>query len=216
MIFVVVLGNLSDVKMASSSVSVFLLNVSGQIESAEFHEFDDLYCRYSFVYGSDWAITSGLEESITQVTKKSQDSRQLLVWNFPLDVTFKSTNPYGWPRLMIHTYGSDAFGNDVVRGYGMCHVPLIPGRHKCRLPMFVPESTSQLQKFTSWLLGRHPEFVDAKIVAQGEGREVSRVRTQGFITVTFNIVSKDLKKLGYDNQSTNTINYGSTEMTESL
>lgn len=29
---------------------------------------------------------------------------------------------------MIHTYGSDAFGNDVVRGYGMCHVPLIPGR----------------------------------------------------------------------------------------
>ncbi|CAI9735167.1 Hypothetical predicted protein [Octopus vulgaris] len=184
--------------MASSSV--FLLNINGQIESGEFPEFDDIYCRHCFVYGDDWIITAGLEEGITQVTKKSPDRRQVHVWNFPLNITFKSTNPFGWPRIVVHAYGLDTFGNDVVRGYGMCHVPIIPGRHTCCLPMFVPESTSLLQKFTSWLLGRRPEFVDARIVALGEGREVCRVRTQGFVNVTFNVVSKDIKKLGYINQ----------------
>lgn len=37
--------------------------------------------------------------------------------------------------------------------------------------MFVPESSSLLQKFTAWFLGRRPEFVDPRVVAQGEGRE---------------------------------------------
>ena len=40
-----------------------------------------------------------------------------------------------------------------------------------RLAMFVPESTSLLQKLTCWLTGRRPEYVDARLLAQGEGRE---------------------------------------------
>ncbi|KAK7827413.1 hypothetical protein U0070_026619 [Myodes glareolus] len=60
-----------------------------------FPEYDDLYCKYCFVYGQDWAPTAGLEEGISQIASKSQDVRQALVWNFPIDVTFKSTNPYG-------------------------------------------------------------------------------------------------------------------------
>lgn len=39
--------------------------------------------------------SQGLEEGISQITSKSQDVRQALVWNFPIDVTFKSTNPFG-------------------------------------------------------------------------------------------------------------------------
>ncbi|KAL4240624.1 B9 domain-containing protein 1 [Mactra antiquata] len=182
--------------MAASSV--FLLMVGGQIESAEFPEFDNLYCRYCLTYGQDWLITSGLEDGLTQITKKSQDERQQFVWNFPIDVTFKSTNPHGWPQLVVHCYGPDVFGTEVVRGYGVCHIPITPGRHKVRLPMFVPESSSSLQKFTSWFLGRRPEYVDARVVSQGEGREVTRVRSQGFVNVSFNVVMKDMKKLGYD------------------
>ncbi|XP_045841870.1 B9 domain-containing protein 1 isoform X5 [Meles meles] len=168
--------------MAAAGPSVFLLMVSGQVESAQapgvqnscclyvvstsawprgsvttscvcffpqFPEHDDLYCKYSFVYGQDWAPTAGLEEGISQITSKSQDVRRALVWNFPIDVTFKSTNPYGWPQIVLSVYGPDVFGNDVVRGYGAVHVPFSPGRHKRTIPMFVPESTSKLQKFTS-------------------------------------------------------------------
>ncbi|XP_064635637.1 B9 domain-containing protein 1-like [Lineus longissimus] len=178
--------------------SVFMLKLSGQIETAEFPEFDDLWCKYCFVYGQDWVITSGLEEGITQSTKKSRDDRQINVLNFPVDVSFKSTNPFGWPQLVIHAFGIDVFGNDVVRGYGAVHVPCVPGKHKRRIAMFVPESTSKLQKFSAWIMGRRPEFVDPRVVAQGEGREVTRVRSQGYITISFNVVTKDMKKLGYE------------------
>lgn len=37
--------------------------------------------------------------------------------------------------------------------------------------MCVPESSSVLQKITSWLTGRRPEYIDPRILAQGEGRE---------------------------------------------
>lgn len=189
-------GGESSLKMSQSSV--FLLMVGGQIESAEFPDFDDIYCKYCFTFGPDWLVTSGLDEGLTQVTKKSRDDRQQFVWNFPLDITFKTTNPFGWPQLIVHAYGIDAFGTDVVRGYGVTHVPITPGRHKIRIPMFVPESSSQLQKLTAWILGRRPEYVDVRVLAQGEGREVTRVRSQGFLTVSFNVVMKDMKKLGYD------------------
>ncbi|CAG2235888.1 B9D1 [Mytilus edulis] len=163
-------------------------------QNRQFPGFDDIYCRYCLHYGPDWLITSGLEDGITQMTKKSRDERQQFVWNFPLDVTFKSTNPHGWPQLIVHAYGIDFLGKSVVRGYGVCHVPITPGNHKLRLPMFVPESTSMLQKFRAWTFGTRPEYVDVKVLGQGEGREVTRVRSQGFITVSFNVVMKDMKK----------------------
>lgn len=37
--------------------------------------------------------------------------------------------------------------------------------------MFVPESSSFLQKITSWLTGRRPEYIDPRVLAQGDGRE---------------------------------------------
>ena len=37
----------------------------------------------------------GLEEGLTQTAKKSRDDRQLFVLNFPIDVGFKSSNPFG-------------------------------------------------------------------------------------------------------------------------
>lgn len=58
-----------------------------------------------------------------------------------------------------------------------------------------------LIRYHSWFLGRRPEFVDPKVVAQGEGREVTRVRSQGSVKVTFSVVTRDMKKLGYDTEA---------------
>ncbi|XP_025909884.1 B9 domain-containing protein 1 [Nothoprocta perdicaria] len=183
---------------AGGGPDVFLVSVSGEIESGQFPGLDELYCKFCFVYGQDWVPTAGLEEGISQIACRSDAAAAALVWNLPLDITFKSTNPWGWPQIVLSVYGPDVFGHDVVRGYGAVHVPIEPGRHIRTLPMFVPESTSRLQKFTSWFTGRRPEFTDPRVVAQGEGREVTRVRSQGFVTISFNVVTKDMTKLGYE------------------
>lgn len=40
---------------------------------------------------------------------------------------FITALPLG-PQLVVSCYGLDAFGHDVVRGYGAVHVPISPGR----------------------------------------------------------------------------------------
>ncbi|XP_046402148.1 B9 domain-containing protein 1-like [Ischnura elegans] len=175
----------------------FVVSVTGQIESGEFPRFNELYCKYCFMFGNDWVVASGLEEGISQVSRKTLDGRGLVVWNLPLDISLKSTNPYGWPRLVVCVYGLDAFGNDVVRGYGMCHIPLRLGSHHRRLPMFVPVSASQLQKFTAWITGRRPEYVDPRVLGQGEGREATRVSSEGYTNVTFNVMKRNMSHMGY-------------------
>uniref|UniRef100_A0A2I3MTN3 B9 domain containing 1 n=1 Tax=Papio anubis TaxID=9555 RepID=A0A2I3MTN3_PAPAN len=60
-----------------------------------------------------------------------------------------------------------------------------------------PEALATLRP--TWSMeGWRPEYTDPKVVAQGEGREVTRVRSQGFVTLLFNVVTKDMRKLGYD------------------
>lgn len=41
-----------------SAGGVFLVSAVGQIEKAHFPDFDDMYCKYSFVYGPDWEIVA--------------------------------------------------------------------------------------------------------------------------------------------------------------
>jgi len=36
------------------------------------------------------------------------------VWNFPVDVTYKATNAFGWPQLILSIYGFD--GSTTGRG----------------------------------------------------------------------------------------------------
>jgi B9 domain-containing protein 1 len=54
-----------------------------------------------------------------------------------------------------------------------------------------------MQKFLAWIQGRRPEYIDPRVIAYGEGREVTRVKSQGFMNLVFNIVTKDMRKLGY-------------------
>ena len=120
-----------------------------------------------------------------------------------MDITLRSTSPYGWPQLVVSVYGLDGLGNDVVRGYGAIHVPLSTTINvpyvTLRIPVFVPEPASIVQRIAGWVMGRRPEFVDPRVVASGEGRDVTRVTSQGFVTVHLSVVTKDLKRLGYEN-----------------
>lgn len=68
-------------------------------------------------------------------------------------MTYKSTNAFGWPQIIVSVYGTDAFGRDVIKGYGCMHLPTAAGRYNLKLRLYKPRSASMLQQFTSWITG---------------------------------------------------------------
>ena len=70
----------------------------------QFNGLDNLFVQYRFVHGPDWRIMQGIDNGFSQVAQKGSAGDASIVWNFPVDVTFKSTNPFGWPRLVLSVY----------------------------------------------------------------------------------------------------------------
>ena len=44
--------------MPLSDDSSFLVQCTGQVESGDFGDVDNLYCRYAFHLGNDWSVIS--------------------------------------------------------------------------------------------------------------------------------------------------------------
>lgn len=98
-----------------------------------------------------------MDHGFSQVALKGSSSDASVVWNLPVDVTFKSTNPQGWPRLVVSVYCQDLLGRYVVRGYGSVLVPTVPGRYIRYVRCFTPVASTMLQGFLGWLTGSTPE-----------------------------------------------------------
>ena len=106
----------------------------------------------------DWKLISGLESGLSQTaTKSALFTNQDLVFNFPIDATFKSTNVFGWPRLAISLYGIDFLGRDVARGYASVMIPLTSGDHTLEVTTYVPLASSMFNEWASWIMGNPPE-----------------------------------------------------------
>ena len=133
-------------------VTHFVVMATGQIEAGRFEGSESLYCRYAFTHGEDWTIMRGVEEGITQMSTASRTSNgDLAVWNFPVDVTFRSTCVHGWPQIVLAIYGSDHMRHsDVILGYGAVHLPIAPGRHELYVRTFRPLASSLFGRFQSW------------------------------------------------------------------
>ena len=63
--------------------------------------------------------------------------------------------------------------------------------------MYAPLPSSLWQRFTAWLSGTPAEFYDAKFVARGEHRDVTRVRATGLVKLQLNVLTKGMREFGY-------------------
>ncbi|GAQ83918.1 B9 domain-containing protein [Klebsormidium nitens] len=187
--------------MAADSATFFMVMATGQLECADIPDCNNAYCKFMLVHGDDWHVLDGVEDGITQITRKSSGPNAQLVWNFPIDVTYKSTNAFGWPQLILSIFEVDALGRDVIKGYGCVHLPTAAGRYVRKVRLFRPLSSSLMQQFTSWIAGMPAEFSDPKFPASGEGREVTRVRSTGTALVQLNIITKDMATFGYSEEA---------------
>ena len=80
-----------------------------------------------FVHGKDWAVAHGNKSGISQHAYKSMQTNDKIVWNFPFELTFKTNDIAGWPKVILSLTARDFFGRDVICGYGVMHVPTQPG-----------------------------------------------------------------------------------------
>lgn len=182
---------------ARSVSTGFYVLVTGQIDGCQMTGYDNLYVKYSFTRGHDWSVLAGVEHGVSQIAKRTTGATDVLTWNYPIDIMFRSSNVHGWPQVVIGVYGLTVWGGDVIRGYGCTHVPTTPGRHTKYIQLYTPISSSLCQRFTAWLTNNPPEFFDSKFISQGRGREVTRVRSHGCVKVTFNVTTKNMSEWGY-------------------
>lgn len=196
----------SNSSTTSNESSSFFLVVTGSIESASsLSSNEHLYCRYSFNYGPDWEVVHGMSMGLSQIARqgivKSKDDSSI-VFNFPIEVSFQSTNPHGWPRLALSIYGFDFLGRDVLRGYASLLLPINPGKHVRKLKTFRPVSGGRFQQLLNWVMGTNPEYYDSKMVTKAEGRSATRVVSEDGMSVKVNlsVMRKDFNSFGYCSQ----------------
>ena len=82
---------------------------------AQISECDNAYVKYALVHGEDWTHLDGPEDGISQISRKTSGPDQLLVWNFPLEATYKATNAFGWPQIILSVYEIDHLGRDIIK-----------------------------------------------------------------------------------------------------
>ena len=68
---------------SSSNDTGFSIVVGGQIESADFGGIDNLYCKYSFLFGKNWKILHGVDTGISQIARKPNTGEPTVIFNFP-------------------------------------------------------------------------------------------------------------------------------------
>ncbi|XP_013169122.1 PREDICTED: B9 domain-containing protein 1 isoform X1 [Papilio xuthus] len=187
--------------MKDSEITKFLISFNGRIDFVLFPGgvFDDqIFLQYDVVWGPDWDPISGLNSGTSQMAMSGRDPERV-VFNFPIEMVFSSTNVFGWPQLIITVKARNTFG-DSLRGYSAVLLPPMTGERVISAPLTRPRPATLLGEWLAWLTGRYPELADPKMLANGKENYLLRTESYGSVVVKMSMVSKDLRKLGYDNE----------------
>ncbi|XP_037939747.1 B9 domain-containing protein 1-like [Teleopsis dalmanni] len=184
----------------ASTINIF---ISGQLESAIFPmgpDADEIFCRYEVVAGADWELVSGCQNGITQTaSNKCGHYNDKIVLNMPIEITFKSTSPHGWPQIIVIIYGKTRWGVETVLGYSRAHVPIFGSNSARRItaPILIPKCTNLVSQMTSWITGKNPELKNPRILLDANINGLA-VESYGEIILMFNVISRGANQLGYD------------------
>ncbi|ALC46008.1 CG14870, partial [Drosophila busckii] len=192
------------------TASYFSLCISGQIVSATFPLGPDreyVYCRYELVAGADWQLVSGPQHGLTQMaTNKSGHFNDKIIFNMPIEVTYKSTSPFGWPQLLVTVFGSNGSGRETLLGYAHVHLPVFGSRRHvaeaepsvlAETPILLPKPPNMLGDITSWLLRRQPELKDPKVLLDSFKCKGLSMESYGTLEFQLHSIMRGARKLGY-------------------
>ncbi|KAL8454583.1 hypothetical protein Emed_000304 [Eimeria media] len=176
--------------------SHLLLVIHGCVESAWLgNARGGAICRYALGMGRDWKQLWGLGAGISQEAHCGGTDSFRVTFNFPFQAAFKGTSPYGWPRVAFCLYGRDWLGRQIVAGYAHTAIPVQPGRHQRRLPIYALVESSFSKRLLAWLKAERAEYIDLLTAANTRG--LVRAEGVGEMKVTFDVLLKGAEALGY-------------------
>lgn len=184
------------------SQAEFQLVVAGEVECCRFLP-PQKFASMSFVINSpnnetDWRKVSGEN---TGVSARAYSSICEIIWNVPFACTFSSTNPAGWPRMVITLLVEDWFGRDVIGGYGCVTVPCQPGRHVREIRLCAPSFSSTWLRLINYILGKRPTLTNSfhfLTEPQLDEREhVITAQTGACVKINFNIALLNTDKFNF-------------------
>ncbi|XP_072381021.1 B9 domain-containing protein 1 [Diabrotica undecimpunctata] len=175
------------------SDGTFLVCLTGQIEWIDILATSGTswHCKYEFSSGPDWKVSGGLESGLSQVANIVNNGDKIVL-NLPIEIQFKSTNPYGWPQIVLSVYK-----NSTLAGYGRCHMPIKPGIYKLEVFLSKPQASSMLGYLASFF-GYQPELLQPKMLATTAGNNLLLMETTGHALISINVITQGFQNLGYD------------------
>ena len=186
-------------KISEPSKTGIFIDIQGVIKEGTFPKGDQIFCKYDIVYGNEWKLVSGQNSGQSQHACLGEGSTSYFVWNMPFQIRLNCEHPSNWPQLVISCYYPDFLGREILKAYGTCYIPTTNGSHERTLSMFCPISSYSFTSILEMLFGEKAELINApKILAQGDGREILRTKTEGNIKIKFNINLENLEENGYD------------------
>ena len=179
----------------------FRLFISWSIEYGNFVGEEPIKVNYEFVSGEKWAKEDGIIKGSTQYSCKGEGIYNYYSYGLNFEISYRSTDPFGWPQLVLNCFTVDSKGNQIVKGYGCVHVPTSTGRHKRKVHIFRPTENSNLfGKFFGYNSSnsddKNDDKTDPKVISSGQEREISRANCEGFVNVVFQVVFRDVDKFG--------------------
>ncbi|KAH8382870.1 hypothetical protein KR009_005658, partial [Drosophila setifemur] len=192
---------------STTTASYFSVSFTGQIVSATFPLGPDkefVFLRYELVAGPDWQLASGPQHGLTQMaTNQSGHFNQPIVFNMPIEVTYRSTSPFGWPQILVSVFGRSGLGRETLLGYAHTHLPVFGARRpaeqleQLQAPILMPKCPNMLADITSWLLRRKPELKDPKVLLDSHKCKGLSMESYGTLEFQLSTMVRGAKKLGY-------------------
>lgn len=140
-----------------------------------------IHASYSLACGENWKLLSGIEsaQSQTALTRPTEEGK-VSTLSIPINASFvhDAKGPMGWPSILIELYGPDFLGRDMCFGYGAYRIPLEPGRHLLKVPIFqprLPGATAVISKLT----GTVPEYTNPLLLINTTSRAHTKTRSCG-------------------------------------
>ena len=152
--------------------------------------------QYHIVAGENWDLVGGEIEGKSQGGCLNHNKGDTIVWNISFNAMYRILDIHGWPKLVMCFTGPDSLGNEIVKGYATCSVPVQPGSHDIHCHIFRPIKPRYLGLILGSQKVEKDKEIDIKSIALGRGREVSSVEHMGTLRVSVDVSHKNFKKFG--------------------